>query len=301
MESKNIYLPVSARSHAVDEAQVLKNLSEVLNTLLPCMRKNEISEEFAAKLHSISIPSVENLESNIKAFEESIKCRQCKKLETLIYLENCEDGFCRTCIYTHLKNSTNRLMINNKYEGGNPKCPNCSCQLTRKDMKKILSDEYAIRNMECKVRKINKDLSQNCNFKCICCKKTRSPQMTPVDCMHMCRQCLADCLRKGISTCKCCGTHQRDGITSCKNMMQCKNCENTCYYMGDYMSEVCPGCVFCSDCLLALIDRKVCYCGQRILSKEDILEIYRTLYGACPDCDTEQLYQVLQSGCACKS
>ena len=295
-----IFIPSTKSCFVGEDSATLKKLEELASLLLPCFRENEATEDFIRRLNGIEKSGFKDFEEETKILEDSVKCKKCKNYSKLIYLENCHDGFCKDCIYSYLKNSTNRLMILEDYEGGNQKCSNCSSRLTENDLKAILDKEYNDKNIECQVRKITKNISEHSDFKCINCKTVHSAKLAPSDCNHMCKQCLARSLREKHRNCNICSKLMKDGINSVSDMIECEGCRIECYFIGDYMMEICPGCIFCQGCLSRIITNKICSKCERILSHSEILQIYHELYGICQDCGNEDLKVNIISKLCCR-
>lgn len=297
-----IYLPEIPESHMqpiAEDCETMKKLLELLNKLLPCVRESETSQNLLQNLRDLDKLCLPELESNIKQYEASMRCKKCKKtFMNLIVLSTCGHGFCRECIYQYLNHITNKVMIFNDFEGGSQKCPICQSPITKKDLKTILEDQYKTKKLESQVRNINKQISQNSSFFCINCEKLRSPQMKPTDCMHMCKICVSENFRNKSSKCKVCRAEQEDGKKGIPEKMVCGKCRDEMYFVGDFMLEICENCVFCYECLRKIIDSKMCNCG-RVLEGRETIEIYEFLYGVCKDCGKEDLKKNIRNKICC--
>lgn len=280
----------------VDREQQITQNEELVDFLCNFVSAHKISQlqSDTKKMLIEKMGLIKSLHKNkLQEVLKIMKCQICLNSELNI-ITSCNHGFCYECINSHIKKNTMGRYILNELESSDPaflstSCPCCNKYLTEPDLKLIYHNLEELK-LEAKMRKIQVDMMKHKSFECCNCKKIRGNlQYMNSTCGHMCKSCFA---QRGCEqldgTCEICLALIDE--TSCGNdNTRCGRCNGIFFIIGDFMQEICTNQLYCSNCAFDTVEKGVCYCHNSSIPYEKKLEVVRSSFRVCLNCNEEKV------------
>ena len=288
--SENLTVPATIKIPLVEKKKIKKvepsDLVNLLDTItksvLPLIDFNKFIQNYD-EIHSELIKIIDSGNKTamvvLDFLKNKLKCSYCNKNNGLIEL-NCDHVLCNNCFSYKLipdgaqtENSFVKLL-----------CPICSAALTEKELLQLFPREK--RNFRNEIEKTLLRKSLNSGVFCKKCLKLKKDFIEGA-CFHMCVDCVADTLRKRNFICEFCKLDYQDFFDLCNLRQNCEACNESLYYVGNYMKTLNDGHLLCSHCLnISMIQGKCKKCEKK-LSKVEKIEIENFLFKHCEQCNRE--------------